>query len=299
MFSTNRRISDSERRRRFFFAEADAPVYDEAVDLNTPLYGLVNKTLLELLEIHFGVDRKKKHSNISGRFLDIGSGTGAQTLAILQRFPKLDAVALDLCEPMHRVLEQKGVSIMGRQEFERRCKLLTGDIMSRVGTPNSLLAPLGGCVSGLKYKAVVSAFALHHLTNKEKQRAYKRIFEVLEPGGILVNADLFSFQSPTLNASAQHNTIDYINKQHTDPDPEFLPAFRALGSMREHLRKSWIRHCERFNLPDPIEGSGDGISKAAKGMKVEGQARMLLKAGFTEVGCPLRYWQVGILWGRR
>lgn len=299
MISTNRGLSNAERRKRFFFAEADAPLYDEGVDLNTPLYGLANKTLLDLLEIHFGVNRTRKYSRISGHFLDIGSGTGAQTIAILQRFPNLEAVALDLCEPMHRMLEEKVTRTLGRQDFERRCKLITGDIMSRAGTPRNLLAPLNGRLSGVKYKAVVSAFALHHLTNKEKQRAYKRIFEILEPGGILVNADLFSFQSPTLRVSAQRNTIDYINKQHTDPDPEFLPAFRALGSAREHLRKSWVRHCERFNIPDPIESSADGISRTARGKKVEGQANMLLEAGFTEVGCPLRYWQVGILWGRK
>ena len=293
------RVSNAERRKRFFFAEADAPLYDDAVDLNTPLYGLVNKTLIELLEIHFGVASTRRHPKVSGHFLDIGSGTGAQTIAILQRFQSLEAVALDLCEPMHRILEEKVVKTLGRQQFEQRCTLLTGDIMSPSGSSRNLLAPLNSRKAGSKYRVVVSAFALHHLTNKEKQGAYRKIFEILEPGGILINADLFSFQSPTLKAAAQRNTINYINKQHTNPDPEFLPAFRAVGSAREHLRKSWVRHCQRFNIPDPIESVEGGVWKKPRGQKVEGQAEMLLKAGFAEVGCPLRYWQVGILWGRK
>jgi ubiquinone/menaquinone biosynthesis C-methylase UbiE len=293
------RLSSTERRRRFFYGEADAPLYDDAVELNTPIYGLVNRTLLELLDNHFGVGSTKKRARIRGHFLDIGSGTGAQSIAILERFPNLRSVELDLCEPMHRILEQKTIAALGRAGFKERCTLVTADIMSSAGSPRRLLQPLSGSGKGTKYKAVVTAFALHHLTDREKLRAYRRIFEVLEPGGLFINADLFSFHSPTLKVAAQKFTIDYINKQHTDPDPEFVAAFRAVGPAREHLRKAWVRHCSLFNIPGPIECAEDGVARSKSAKTDNGQARMLLNAGFAEVGCPLRYWQVGILWGRK
>ena len=293
------RLSPTERRKRFFYGEADAPLYDDAVDLNTPLYGLVNRTVLDLLENHFGVAGTQKHARVHGYFLDIGSGTGAQSIAILKQFPKLHSVCLDLCEPMHRILEQKAAHVFGSAKFEERCTLITADFMSSAGSPRNLLKPLKRVGEDAKYKAVVTAFALHHLTNREKRRAYRRIFEVLEPGGLFVNADLFSFQSPTLKAAAQKFTIDYINKQHTDPDPEFATAFRAIGPARERLRKAWVRHCNQFNIPAPIECAGDRPSGSKRSSTHDGQAQMLLEAGFAEVGCPLRYWQVGILWGKK
>jgi len=290
-------MSSTERRKRFFYGEADADLYDVAVDLNTPLYGLVNQTLLELLENHFGVAGTKNHASVRGHFLDIGSGTGAQSIAILERFPKLESVGLDLCEPMHKIFAAKALQTFGEQAFEERCTLITGDMMSAAGTSRALLRRLAIAGGGKKYRAVVSAFALHHLTDREKRRAYARICGVLEPGGIFLNADLFSFQSPILKAAAQKFTLDYINKQHTQPDPEFLAAFRAVGSDRERLRRAWIRHCTLFNLPAPIESAEDGIAKRRGKHTIDGQAQMLLDAGFLEVACPLRYWQVGILWG--
>lgn len=297
--ATKNKLSNAERRKRFFYGEADAALYDADVDLNTPLYGLINRTLLELLENHFGVLGSNRHGGIRGYFLDIGSGTGAQSIAILERFPNLHSVGLDVCEPMHRIFESKAVSALGQRAFKQRCTLITGDLMSSAGSLHNLLKPLAESGNDVKYKAVVTAFALHHLTHREKHSAYKRIFDVLEPGGLLLNADLFAFQSPVLKRSAQEFTIAYINKQHTEPDAEFLAAYHAVGSDRERLRKAWVRHCERFNLPAPIESAEDGIQRQRRRKNVYGQARMLLDVGFVEVGCPLRYWQVGILWGKR
>lgn len=293
------RLTDAERRKRFFYAEADANLYDAGVDLNTPLYGLVNKTLLDLLENHFRSRGTKRLDSVSGYFLDIGSGTGGQTLSILERFPSLKGVALDLCEPMHQVLESKVTNALGQRTFQERCTLITGDIMSSAGSPRSLLKPLMGGIQQPKYRVVVSAFTLHHLSDREKSRAYQRIFDVLEPGGLFVNADLFSFQSASLKQQAQEFTIRYINKQHVDPDPECRDAFLAVGDDRERLRKAWVRHCSHFNLPAPVESAEDSLAEDLRRRCPEGQASMLLKAGFREVGCPLRYWQVGLLWGRK
>lgn len=293
------RVSDSERRKRFFYAEADANLYDAGVDLNTPLYGLVNRTLLELLENHFRSLGTRRRDRVVGHFLDIGSGTGGQTLTILERFPSLKGVTLDLCEPMHKVLESKVIKALGQRAFEDRCTLITGDIMSSAGSPRSLLKPLDSKEKSGKYRAVVSAFALHHLSDREKIRAYQRIFDVLEPGGLFLNADLFSFQSASLKRQAQEFTISYINKQHVDPDPEFREAFLAVGDDRERLRKAWVLHCNRHNLPAPVESVADGLARHLRIGCQDGQASMLVKAGFSEVGCPLRYWQVGILWGRK
>jgi SAM-dependent methyltransferase len=296
--TTTTRFNPAERRKRFFYAEADSRLYDEGVELNTPDYGLVNRTLLDLLENHFETAGTKQQGRIHGYFLDIGSGTGAQSIAILNRFPNLRSVSLDLCAPMHQLFTKKATRIFGLQAFQKRCTLITGDFLESAGTPQKLLRPLkDGTSSVTGYRAVVTAFALHHLTDREKRRAYKRIFDVLEPGGLLLNADLFSFQSPTLKTAAQQFTIDYINKQHTRPDPEFIAAFRALGSDRERLRKAWVRHCRRFNLPAPVESAEDGLLQQRRRKNIDGQAGMLLDAGFREVGCPLRHWQVGILWG--
>jgi tRNA (cmo5U34)-methyltransferase len=293
------RLTEIQRRAAFFYAEADADLYDASVELNTPQYELVNKTLLELLDSHFGVLGTRKHKSIKGHFLDIGSGTGAQTVAVLERFPRLAAVALDLCAPMHDLLKAKVIKTLGNAAFDQRCRLVVGDFVSPAGTPHNLLKELQRAGGEGYYRFVITAFALHHLTDSEKQEAYRRIYNVLEPGGLLLNADLFSFQSPELKQQAHEFIIRYINKQHTKPDPEFREAYLATGERREHLRKAWIRHCNENNLPAPVESPRDSILGCRGEDGATGQAGMLLKAGFREVGCPLRFWQIGILWGKK
>jgi tRNA (cmo5U34)-methyltransferase len=70
------------------------------------------------------------------------------------------------------------------------------------------------------FHAVVSALAIHHLTDPEKRELLARIYDVLVPGGILVNAEQILGPTPW--------------HQHLY-ETTHLEAARALGSSEEEI----------------------------------------------------------------
>ncbi len=109
------------------------------------------------------------------RLLDIGAGTGLFSYFIYEQLPQLDFTLLDISDAMLQV---------ARQRFE--------------GLPNFhfieadfAVAPLTG-----KYDIVISALAIHHLEDAEKVNLYRNVFDVLNPGGIFINADQVSGRTP-------------------------------------------------------------------------------------------------------
>ena len=87
---------------------------------------------------------------------------------MLEKFPRAHLTLVDIAENM---LE------MARQRFA-----------SRLGTEYAVCdyscSGLGG-----PYDIVCSALSIHHLSPEDKRRLFRRIFMVLKPGGMFVNAD--------------------------------------------------------------------------------------------------------------
>jgi tRNA (cmo5U34)-methyltransferase len=103
-----------------------------------------------------------------GDVIDLGSGTGALGAAILTAHPTARVKLVDIDPAM---LEAARARV---SEFGARAELVHA----------SFDAALPAC------DAVVASLALHHVPELERKRAlYKRIFEALRPGGVLVVAD--------------------------------------------------------------------------------------------------------------
>lgn len=289
------RSSSSARRKAFFYAEAEAQAYDAAADLNTPLFSLMHETMLTLVRQHRNSLPPEAHSEPFS-ILDIGSGTGAESLDVLVQYPKSRVVALDLCKPMHALFKAKAAAVLGSEQVRSRVKCLTGDVAGPVGAAANLRRALSEWTRADRYDVVISALTLHHLSTSEKRRVYSRIASVLKPGGLFLNGDLFTYASPTLAQAAQDFGLNWIRKQFTNPDRRLKKARDSLGAKAAPMMDMWLDHCVRFNTPDPIESSAD----AGIGVRtLQGQAAMLTESGFSEVACPFRYWEVGILWGLR
>src|SRR5688572_3164557 len=105
------------------------------------------------------------------RFLDLGAGHGNLSRVVLERYPNSSSVLLDASGPM---LEAAATNL---SEFAGRVSFVQG----------SFAADL---VSG-SFGAIISSLAIHHLaTPAEEARLYRSAFEVLAPGGCLLNLDL-------------------------------------------------------------------------------------------------------------
>ncbi len=76
------------------------------------------------------------------------------------------------------------------------------------------------------FDAVISAVAIHHLSDKDKQVLFARIYQALAPGGIFVNAEQI------LGPSAWHEKLY---------DDMHLNGARALGSSEDEIRAAQER----------------------------------------------------------
>ncbi|HDR16730.1 MAG TPA: class I SAM-dependent methyltransferase, partial [Desulfobacteraceae bacterium] len=117
-------------------------------------------TLLELIPFD---------SDDSFSFLDLGAGTGLVSRLILEKFPNTEAHMLDISEKMlekarERFSESNNVHFYVH-DYDQ------GDLPGR-------------------HRLVASAMSIHHLPDEGKRRLMKRIFNVLEPGGLFVHAEL-------------------------------------------------------------------------------------------------------------
>lgn len=107
--------------------------------------------------------------------VDLGAGDGRVAQLVLERYPAATARLVDFSEEMITRGEQTLSDLAARLRYVR-WDMNEGD------WPTELIAPID---------AVVSAAALHHLHNDRKRWLAQVVFDVLTPGGVFVNYDLF------------------------------------------------------------------------------------------------------------
>jgi SAM-dependent methyltransferase len=108
------------------------------------------------------------------RILDVGSGTGTGTFALLERFDQAEVIALDVSAEMLHRLSGKA-SVLGVAD---RIRAVQADL--------DQAWPALGPVD-----LVWASSSLHHLADPD--RVLAGIFATLRPGGLLVVAEMASF----------------------------------------------------------------------------------------------------------
>jgi SAM-dependent methyltransferase len=114
------------------------------------------------------------------RVLDLGCGGGRLLALVLAAHPAAQGVGLDFSPPM---LAEAGQLFAG----EARAQLVEHDL-------NLPLPDLG------RFDAVVSSFAIHHLSDEYKFGVYRAAFDCLAPGGAFCNLEHVASPSPELHA---------------------------------------------------------------------------------------------------
>ena len=135
----------------------------------------------------------------SPRILDLGAGTGMLSSIIVQRVGKARLCLLDASAEM---LERAATRLAAWQ-------------------PEMLVQPLTAGLPAGPFDAVISALAIHHLTDDDKRGLYARILKVLSPGGIFINAEQVSGKSSRLQNLFESN---------------HLQRARALGSSEAEIQ---------------------------------------------------------------
>jgi len=166
------------------------------------------------------------------RILDLGAGTGL-----------LSSVLARLVPDAHFVLVDGSAELLGQAEERLRggaasCTVIAQDMRDPI--------PAG------TYDAVVSALAIHHLTDPEKRDLFKRIHHVLEPSGVFVNAEQVAGNSDQV--SSLNHTL-------------WLERARRAGATDEELEAA--RHRMAHDLPATVGA----------------QLGWLSETGFADVDC--------------
>jgi tRNA (cmo5U34)-methyltransferase len=161
------------------------------------------------------------------RVLDIGAGTGLLTALMAAACPDAELTLLDASPAM---LEQ---------------------------APQRL---------GAAWEVVVTALAVHHLPDADKQRLYAAIFDTLVPGGVFVNAEQVAGPTPSLDQR-------YIERWHEHT--------AALGATPQDHAEAAVRMS--MDLPAPVEAQCD----------------WLRAAGFRDVDCFFKSWRFAVFGGWR
>ncbi|MCX6651295.1 MAG: class I SAM-dependent methyltransferase [Methanomassiliicoccales archaeon] len=140
--------------------------------------------------------------------IDLGTGTGALSNRVMQRFPNCKLTCVDMtCEMLEkaklRLVDSADITYLEKDFYDLELQ--------------------EGC------DAVVSSLALHHLmTNDDKRSFYAKVYRSLRPGGVFVNAD------------AVLSTDEWIEDLYMRKWVEFMRV-----SMDEDEVKTLLERCRR------------------------------------------------------
>ena len=138
----------------------DTGEYDRIIRTYIPYYDESRAVQLDLLAAVLG--------NRNARIIDLGGGTGSLAEAILERFPQTSIFLLDIDPAMLDIARTR------LARFADRIELSLGSFADTLPSAD----------------AVVSAFALHHIsTLEQKTVAYRAIRNAIRPGGVFLNND--------------------------------------------------------------------------------------------------------------
>jgi tRNA (cmo5U34)-methyltransferase len=153
------------------------------------------------------------------RILDLGTGDG-RLMALLkivgeaspsENRPSATGIALDFSPVM---LEKA----KARFQDDRSIEIISHNLDDR-------LPDLG------QFNAIVSSFAIHHVTHDRKRSLYEEIFNLLTPGGVFANLEHVA--SPNQNIHVQFLTKIGYTPKNEDPSNKLLDVETQLGYLRE------------------------------------------------------------------
>jgi ubiquinone/menaquinone biosynthesis C-methylase UbiE len=196
-----------------------------------------------------------------GRLLDVGCGNGVLSAAVMERHPGSRATLVDFSEPM---LEAARTNLA---PFGERCRIVAADLSS--GEWSSSIRDDG------PFDAVVSGFAIHHLTDERKRALYGEVFGLLKPGGVFVNGDHVSSATTWLESVFNDLLIDSFHAHQVK---------RGSGMTREQVAAEYVNRDDReSNLLAPVEE----------------QCRWLREIGFQDVDCYMKLFELAVFGGRK
>jgi ubiquinone/menaquinone biosynthesis C-methylase UbiE len=194
-----------------------------------------------------------------GRVLDLGCGDGLLLATVLEAFPDAAGVGVDFSPLM---LERARERLA---RFGTRAAIAEADL----ATPAWLRA------AGGPFDAVVSGFAIHHLPHPRKRDLYAEVFGLLADGGAFVNCEHVASPTPRVEALADEAMAEHLCARRRERGEDVTP---------EQARHEYLTRPDRAaNILAPVEE----------------QCCWLLDAGFRDVDCFWKYFELAVFGGTK
>ena len=196
-----------------------------------------------------------------GNVLDLGAGDGPLAAALVSRYPAARVTLVDFSEPMLAEAKRRFAGSATDARF----------VVADFAEPSWVEA----VADVAPFDVVVSGYAVHHRPDERKRTLYREIFGLLRPGGVFVNVEHVASPSERLAAAFDESMVDAL----------FAFAERT-GSGNDRARVAEEYH----GRPD----------KAANLLApVEPQCGWLREAGFEDVDCFCKWFELATFGGRR
>ena len=143
------------------------------------------------------------------RILDLGSGGGRLLALVKSARPRAQFVGLDvsptMLEALHKLFATDSSVTIVSHDFENQ------------------LPPME------LFDAVISSFAIHHVSHERKRTLYQEIFELLAPNGVFCNLEHVASPTPRLHAAF----LRALSWEDEDPSNKLLDFETQLAWLRE------------------------------------------------------------------
>ncbi len=216
--------------------DREARGYDRTARESMPGYGDLHRTLV------WGIPYLPTRAF---HLLELGVGTGTLTALILREFPHARVTGIDLSP---RMIARARTKL--RKEADR-VELVAGDL---------------GAFPLAKYDAVLSALAIHHLTDPAKWRLFDRIYRCLPRGGYFGDGD---------DHLPEDSTFDGRYAQIASS----VTARGPRSATWSRPQEVWHAH-ERFDRP----------------CTVDAEMAALARSGFAHVANPWKFYAQAVVW---
>jgi ubiquinone/menaquinone biosynthesis C-methylase UbiE len=139
------------------------------------------------------------------KILDLGCGYGDVTAEVIKQKPLSSAYLMDISDDMIRLSQDR---------FRKNPDIHI--------IKHNLNEDLLGATPERGFDSVVSCFALHHIAFEKRVGLYRSIREILKPGGLFINGDMFKSESPVIDELEFDSWIEGIvcrtrDQQGTEP----------------------------------------------------------------------------------
>jgi tRNA (cmo5U34)-methyltransferase len=195
--------------------------------------------------------------------LDLGAGFGAAAEEILAHYANASVTCVDGSAEMARIARER------MTKYGSRVRLSHADL-SDPAWQRAVDGP---------FAAAVSAVAIHHLSHERKRALYREVYELLQPGGVFLNADLVA-TPPAFQSGFDEQYLLAVQEQDRLQRGRSRPLEEIRAEMRAQMEAVGAKHdTEIAALTDQLE--------------------WLREAGFKSVDCYWKYLEFSIFGGAK